>query len=154
MKQFLQLLLLIGISVLLPALLISIGVFLFVGYFWGTLIFTFGLIYVIGLVSNKFTESKINTKINELNEYISRKTLEQSMEVSCAYCGMRHIIPIRVDERNTFECKKCSQTSLIVFQFTTAQLTTPLVVTDTSAGDIIKQKVTDATDEVDLTVGR
>lgn len=140
-KDIIKLLLLVILTVFLPSLLISLGIYIFTNHFWPTLLVSSGIIYVIGMISNKISEYKINTKIHSLNQEISKRLLDQTLEVSCAYCGYKHIIPIKVDERNTFECKNCKQISLIVFQFTTAQLTTPILDTEKNIQQVINDTV-------------
>jgi hypothetical protein len=112
--------------IFIPALLIAFGVFLILGYFWGAFIISCGIIFIIGELSNQYYQRRISLDVQNYQAKIQELKSEQSVGASCAYCKQRLTIPIKLSQRNTHECPLCKQTNLVIFQFTTAQITTPL----------------------------
>jgi len=124
-----QLLTILGISlgiILIPSFLISLGLAHFYGGFWWLLLLSSGIIFLIGEISNQYFQRRIAFDIATFKTKIEELKNEQSISVSCAYCKTRLSIPIVLSKRNTHECPNCKQTNLVIFQFTTAQITTPL----------------------------
>lgn len=122
-------LIVIGLSLALlviPALLVAGGLFFLWGHFWLTFLVALAVAWMIGQLSNIFFQQKASVEIERLKVKLTEIYNQQSVEVSCAYCKDRNLIPIRLNQRNTFSCKVCKQTNLIIFQFATAQITTPL----------------------------
>jgi len=124
-----QLLIILGISltiILIPSFLISAGLTIFFGHFWYLFLVAVGTIFVIGELSNRYFQTKILADIQNFKAKIEQLRSEQSVVASCAYCKQRLTIPVKLSQRTTYECPHCKQTNLVVFQFTTAQITTPL----------------------------
>jgi len=112
--------------VTLPAFIFAICLASIFGHFWAWFCLMFGVSFVIGQLSNTYLSKKINSDILKIQTRLAEVTNQQNVEVSCAYCKVRNIIPIFLAQRNTFECKNCHQHNLVIFQFTTAQITVPL----------------------------
>lgn len=126
MKTTLLIILLTLAIVLIPSLLIAGGLAVFIGHFWVFFAIAFAVIFIIGQISNVFFQHKAGVDVERLRARLTEITNQQSVEVSCSYCKERNLVPIRLDKRNIFECKSCKQTNLVIFQFATAQITTPL----------------------------
>jgi Zn finger protein HypA/HybF involved in hydrogenase expression len=124
-----QLLTILAISlgiILIPAVVISLGLSHFIGGFWWILLIAAGVIFLIGEISNQYFQRRIAFDIVTYKTRIEELKNEQSITASCAYCKTRLTIPIMLSKRNTHECPECKQTNLVIFQFTTTQITTPL----------------------------
>ncbi len=111
---------------IIPSLSLSFAVYLLTNHFIVPFLINLGIVYLIGYIMDLFFKYKTQNKI--LKFEIDTKTLElqQSVEVSCAYCKVINVIPVKLNIRNTFECNSCKQINLMIFQFATAQVTTPL----------------------------
>ena len=112
--------------ILIPSFLLSLGLSAFYGNFWWLFLICCGAIFVIGQISNQFFQKKIASDIENFRYRIEELKNEQSVNVTCAYCKQMLNIPIKLNKRNTHPCPNCKQINLIVFQFTSAQITTPL----------------------------
>jgi hypothetical protein len=112
----------------IPSVLIGVGFKLSTGVFFAPFLISLGLLFVAGQIYNSVVQQKNSVTIEQYK--LKRTELEssQNIEVSCAYCKARNIIPIKLSLRNTFNCKECEQENLIIFQFATAQVTTPLTI--------------------------
>lgn len=63
---------------------------------------------------------------------------KQGLDVECAYCGSHNFVPLRFDIDNNFTCTNCNKDNSIYISVTTAQVTTPLnisQITSTSFKD-------------------
>jgi transposase-like protein len=49
-----------------------------------------------------------------------------AVNLSCAYCGQKHQVPIQLNRKNAFKCEGCKQTNGVFMQFTATTLTTPI----------------------------
>lgn len=124
-----HLLIVIAISfliILIPSSLISLGLYLFLGHFLQYLLISIGVIFVIGQLSNQYFQRRIELDINNFKAKIEELKNEQSIEATCAYCKTRMMVPIKLSQRITHACPSCKQVNLIIFQFTTAQISTPM----------------------------
>lgn len=111
---------------LLPSFLIALAIFSFFGNFWAWFCITYSFIFLVGIISNNFIQKKINRDIIKLQTRLHEVSNQQSVEVSCSYCKMRNVVPVYLNQRNTFKCSKCQQVNLVIFQFAAAQVTVPL----------------------------
>ena len=109
-------------------MLIGIGFNVSGGGFIAPFLISIGVFFIIGEIYNKITSQKNTIKIEQFKLKRAELETSQNVEVSCAFCKTRNIIPIKLSLRNTFNCKQCKQENLIIFQFATAQVTTPLTI--------------------------
>ena len=119
----------IGLStlvILVPALLIASAFFIAKHWFLIPFLVSAAAFWIAGQISNMFFDYKTTVDLQKLRLKEIEMLNEQSIETSCSYCKDRNVVPIRLNERNTFSCKACKQTNLVIFQFATAQITTPL----------------------------
>jgi len=112
--------------ILIPSLLISLGLYFLLGHFLQYLLISMGTIFIIGQLSNQYFQRRIELDIQNFQARIEELKSEQSVEATCAYCKTRMMVPIKLSQRITHACPDCKQVNLIVFQFTTAQISTPL----------------------------
>jgi ribosomal protein L37AE/L43A len=110
----------------IPSLVIALALFLMFGHFLVMLLCSLGIVWLLGQLSNLFFQQKGHIEIEKLKLKLIEINNQQSAEVSCAYCKERNLVPIKLNIRNVFKCKQCKQSCLIIFQFATAQITTPL----------------------------
>lgn len=113
---------------IIPSLLIALGVYLKNGTFFVPLLISLALIFLLGQITDSFLKTKTKVEIERVLLRKKELELEQSVEVSCSHCKERNLVPVRLNGRNTFECKGCKQVNLVIFQFTTARVTTPLII--------------------------
>lgn len=126
MKQIIKAILTSLSYVTIPSLILSLGVGLMTGHYLATFLVCFAFVFLIGIVSNNWIHSRTIKTIAALDLRKKLADTEQSVEVSCAYCKTRNVVPVRLSLRNTFPCSSCKQSNLIVFNFTTAVVTEPL----------------------------
>ena len=126
MKQIIKAILTSLSYVTIPSLILSLGIGLMTGHYLATFLVCFAFIFLIGIVSYNWIHSHTIKTIAMLDLKKKLADTEQSVEVSCAYCKARNIVPVRLSLRNTFPCSTCKQSNLIVFSFTTAIVTEPL----------------------------
>lgn len=111
---------------IVPSILISLAIFYYTNHFVIPFLIVLGVVYLIGYLSDAFFKQKTVVDIQRLNVKIKELEMQQSVEVSCSYCKERNIVPIKLNTRNTFNCQHCKQLNLMIFQFATARVTTPL----------------------------
>ena len=143
-KQLLIVILISLLIILVPASIISLGLWLFLGNYIQWLLISAGAIFVIGQLSNQYFMRRIELDINNFKAKIEELRSAQSVEASCAYCKTRMSIPVKLSERITHACPDCKQINLVVFQFTTAQISTPMDLPQ------LGQPVTVTSPEVDV----
>lgn len=110
---------------IIPSLLGAGALALFAGHFLAWFLGALAVTFVIGQVSNMWVQRKAELDMHRIRNQLTEIASQQSVEVSCSYCKVRNHIPVKLSGRNTFECTGCKQTNLIIFQFATAQITTP-----------------------------
>ena len=94
----------------------------FWGWFWVALLFQF-----IGFaIFNSYLIQR-DTATNQQNELEALDKLSKfTIKVSCAYCQQANIVPIQLNQRNTFKCESCNQVNGVSMQFMATTLTTPI----------------------------
>lgn len=114
--------------VTIPSAIIAFGINMFqeINHFWSHFIISFGVIIVIGFLSNIYSSYKLAKMELQVQLANHAETLAQSVEVQCAYCKTRIITPIKLSERVVISCPHCKKTNLIIFQFGAVQISTPL----------------------------
>jgi hypothetical protein len=110
----------------LPALFISLGIGLLTGQYLSTFLVSLGLVFIFGILSNDWIQNRTLRQLSILELKKKEIDNQQSVEVTCSYCKARNIIPVKLSNRNTFDCKECKKTNLIIFSFATAIITEPL----------------------------
>lgn len=125
-KAELSVIILSLLILIIPSTIVGVIWFLATGSFILPCIVSFVLLWIFGQLSNVFFQQKASVEIERIKLQLVNINNQQSVEVSCAYCKHRNVMPIKLNERNILSCSQCNQSSLVIFQFTTAQITTPL----------------------------
>ncbi len=127
MKKFEIIILLASLTVTaaVSAIIAAAGKSLF-GTFqsWFWLSFVCQLIFFVAWNSYLIQKNKL-IQIEE--EKVQLDAISKfTTNLSCAYCGSKQIVPIFLDQKNTFKCESCNQTNGVFMQFTATTLTTPI----------------------------
>lgn len=94
----------------------------FWAWFWiGCL---FQLLVFVGI--NSFLIQKDNA-IQQQNALLEFETFSKfTVSLTCGYCQQNNVVPIQLNQRNTFKCESCNQTNSVSMQFTAIPVTTPI----------------------------
>lgn len=115
----------LGITFLVSALFGFAGSSL-IGTFWSW----FWVSFLVQLILFVSTNSFLLQKDKALTDQLSVQTLEQlskfTIKLTCSYCQQTNIVPIQLNQKNTFKCEGCNQINNVVMQFTATPLTTPV----------------------------
>jgi hypothetical protein len=94
----------------------------FWGWFWISILTQFLLF--------GFVNSFLIQRDNAINSKLELETLDAiskfTIKISCAYCQQFNVVPIQLNQKNTFKCESCNQINGISMQFMATTLTTPL----------------------------
>jgi len=94
----------------------------FWGWFWISL-----LIQFIGFVAyNSFLIQRDNIAMQQSEIEALDKLAKFSIRLACAYCNHLNVLPIQLNQRNTFKCDGCNQVNGVSMQFLATTLTTPM----------------------------
>lgn len=121
--------LILGLSVLATVVVsafFGLGGSLIVGSFWGWFWITL-LLQLIGFVClNSFLIKRDNASMELIQAQALDALSKFSIQITCSYCRQQNVVPIQLNQRNTFKCDSCNQINVITMQFNTAPLTTPI----------------------------
>lgn len=97
-----------------------------IGTFWGWFCISM-LVQILGFVAyNSYLIQRDDIAMQkaetEALEYLSKFTVK----MACAYCQQGSIVPIQLNQRNTFKCDSCNQVNGVSMQFMATTLTTPI----------------------------
>ena len=94
----------------------------FWGWFWISL-----LVQFIGFVAYNSFLIQRDQAINQQAEIETLDKLAKfTIKVTCAYCQQANVVPIQLNQRNTFKCESCNQVNGISMQFMATTLTSPI----------------------------
>jgi hypothetical protein len=97
-----------------------------IGTFWGWFWISFTLQIIGFLVWNSYLLQK-QTSLYEQNELEFLEQLSKfTINLACSYCKQQNIVPIQLNQKNTFKCEACNQVNGVYMQFGATTLTTPL----------------------------
>ena len=126
MNKNIKLLLFSFAYVALPSIVLSLGIGYFTGNFLETFLITFGIIFLLGLISNMVVSNKMFKFVSNLERQRIDISNQQNVEVSCSACKARNVVSVKLAKRNVFPCSQCKKPNLIIFQFATAIVTEPI----------------------------
>ena len=94
----------------------------FWSWFWISL-----LVQFIGFVAyNSYLIQKDNIVMQQTELEALDKLSKFTIKLTCAYCQQANILPIQLNQRNTFKCEGCNQVNGVSMQFMATTLTTPI----------------------------
>lgn len=113
---------------------ITIGISLLVGFAGAALIGSFWSWFSLALITQlilfAIANSYLLQKDRFVSDQLSLKALEQiskfSIKINCAYCQQQNVVPVQLNQKNTFKCDSCNQVNGITMQFISTPITTPI----------------------------
>ena len=122
-------LLVFGVSIALTSLFSTLFGFAgqtIVGSFWSWFCISF-LVQVIGFVAyNSYLIQRDYSELQRAEINALDKLSKFTIKLTCAYCQQANVIPIQLNQRNTYKCESCNQVNGVSMQFMSTTLTTPL----------------------------
>lgn len=122
-------LLILGLSLAATIVVASLFGFIgpmIVGTFWGWFWVTLLLQVVCFVAFNSYLIQRDNVA-SELAQIQAFETFSKfTIQLSCAYCQRQNVVPIQLNQRNTFKCESCNQANGVTMQFSATTLTTPV----------------------------
>lgn len=119
----------LGISLILTSAISTL-----LGFAGSAIIGTFWAWFWIGCLVQLLVFVGINSfLIQKDNAFQQQNTLLElealakfAVNLSCGYCQQNNVVPIQLNQRNTFKCESCNQTNSVSMQFTAIPVTTPI----------------------------
>lgn len=104
-----------------------------------SILFSFSIIFILGLLNNFHLKSK-NERVNKQIEYETNKLKSKiAMNINCAYCRAENIQYVQLDKEMFFDCMSCKQPNKIVINYGAIRITTPLN-TDINLKDVLPEE--------------
>jgi len=97
-----------------------------IGSFWAWFCLSFFAQVIIFAIANSFTINKLSLEQEKANAIALEQFSKFSIKISCAYCNQYALVPIQLNQKNTFKCENCNQVNGISMQFTSTTITTPI----------------------------
>jgi len=94
--------------------------------FLPSFIFSFVVIWLFGLVSNKMATEKAKVAISKIDLQAASVMSQQSVLVNCEYCRAQNEHILNLNGDNAFECVSCKQPNKVIFSYGVVRSTTPL----------------------------
>ena len=116
------------LSLMVPSVIGGIGLTYIGLRFWEGFSICLFATWIAGYISNDIVNHKAAKDILKLQKQKVQYENSQNVELSCAYCHKPNMVPIWLSKKNLFACTHCKETNLVIFQYTTAQVTTPIDV--------------------------
>jgi hypothetical protein len=115
----------VGITIALSALFGFAGSSI-VGTFWGWFWLSLLLQVIAFAIVNSFLLQRDAVNQQQAEIQTLAHLSKFSVKLNCAYCQQPAVVPIQLNEKNTFKCESCNQVSSVSMQFMATTLTTPL----------------------------
>jgi hypothetical protein len=97
-----------------------------IGTFWGWFWISTLIQFLGFMIANSYLIQKDQIALqkaeNEALEYLSKFTIK----LVCSYCQQTNLVPIQLNQRNSFKCEGCNQVNGVSMQFMATSLTTPI----------------------------
>lgn len=119
----------LGSSILLTSLvssLFGLAGRTIIGTFWSWFWISTLVLFVLFAVINSFLIQKDDALLRQTEIETLDKLSKFTIGLDCAYCKQPNIIPIQLNQRNTFKCDGCNQVNGVSMQFMATTLTTPI----------------------------
>ena len=125
-----QLLKSVGLTVVVSG---CVGLFLtnFNLEFWSSFVFV-TVIQIVGWNIFQYIQERNMAKFQaEQDQQFFANLAKQSASLPCQACKKESLVPIRLDDVNTFDCDHCKVTNAVYVDISTAITTTPLTKLET-----------------------
>ena len=83
-----------------------------VGTFWGWFWISLLILFIGFAIVNSFLIQRDSVAIQRAELETLDKLSKFTIKLSCAYCQQPSILPIQLNQRNTFKCESCNQVHL------------------------------------------
>lgn len=97
-----------------------------IGTFWGWFCISFLAIFIFFVAYNSYLIQKDNLALEAAEIEALKQLSKFTIKLSCAYCQQNNLIPIQLNQRNSFKCEGCNQVNGVSMQFMATTLTTPI----------------------------
>lgn len=97
-----------------------------IGNFWGWFFISFLLQIIIFVLWNSYVLGKQSLAEQQLEVQALENFAKFTVNLDCAYCQQKNLVPIQLNQKNTFKCESCNQVNGVYMQFMATTITTPL----------------------------
>lgn len=97
-----------------------------IGTFWGWFWISLLVQFIVFGIANSYFIQRDNITIQQQEIDALDKLSKFTVKLSCAYCQQANVVPIQLNQRNTFKCESCNQVNGVSMQFMATTLTTPI----------------------------
>jgi hypothetical protein len=97
-----------------------------IGTFWGWFWVSSLVQFIAFGIANSYFIQRDNITIQQQELEALDKLSKFSVKLSCAYCQQSNVVPVQLNQKNTFKCEGCNQVNGVSMQFMSTTLTTPV----------------------------
>lgn len=97
-----------------------------IGTFWGWFWISFLIQFIIFVAYNSYLIQKDNIALQSAEIQALEQLSKFAVKLTCSYCQLSNLVPIQLNQRNTFKCDGCNQVNGVSMQFMATTLTTPV----------------------------
>lgn len=97
-----------------------------IGTFWGWFWISLLVQFLGFVVVNSFLIQRDNLAQQRAEIDLLDKVSKFSIKLTCAYCQQSNLVPIQLNQRNSFKCESCNQVNGVSMQFMATTLTSPV----------------------------
>ena len=97
-----------------------------IGTFWSWFWISFLVQFIGFIIVNSFLIQKDNVVLRQTEMAVLDKLSKFTITLTCAYCKQPNMVPIQLNQRNTFKCEGCNQVNGVSMQFLSTTLTSPI----------------------------
>ena len=97
-----------------------------VGTFWSWFWVSLLVQFIAFVLFNSFLIQRDNVAYQQAELETLDKLSKFTVKMTCAYCQQINVIPIQLNQRNSFKCESCNQVNGVSMQFMATTLTSPV----------------------------
>ena len=105
---------------------VSLGVAYFASSFEISFWKTFIAVTLVQLAGWQIVDHFTSIKLRQIQQKAEEIDSMQILPLQCAGCKTTNIVPIRLDEDNSFDCTNCNKTNSVYIETQTAVATSPI----------------------------
>jgi phage FluMu protein Com len=94
--------------------------------FWPGFVLAMGCQFLFAAIVNPIRKRNESIRFAEIQAQHELAESQQYLEIGCAYCKERNIVPILFNANNVFDCEKCKETNAVHMSFSSVRVTMPL----------------------------